>query len=259
MDGAEAILDRLLPGLAPEHRTASLDAWAWIDATLAPAGIVATGSVVRGEGHPGSDFDLVVLWSRSGRQRLQRFFAGVPTEVFANSGARLRHSIRAEAARGRPVMAHMLASGVVLRDDAGVMAARVDEARQVLREGRALSDEERTRHRYLAAVAVEDALDLLPSADGDAVLVVRRAVDALLDYAFRSRGAFLPRHKQRLADLRAVDAEAAALLAAVLEADRGAQPAALRAAAQRLLGTCGFFAWDSAPETADPPLEPGAP
>jgi hypothetical protein len=115
-----------------------------------------------------------VLWPRRGRQRLQRFFAGVPTEVFANSAAWLRTSIRHEADGGRPVMAHMLATGLVLRDDGGAMASLVAEAKEVLRAGPVFADEVLLRRRYLAACAVKDALDLLPSTDGDAILVTRR-------------------------------------------------------------------------------------
>lgn len=251
-----AVLDRRLPGLAPVHRAALLEAWAWIEASLEPAGIVAAGSIVRGEGQRGSDLDLVVLWRRAGRQRLQRRFAGVPAEMFANSNAWLRHSIRVESASGRPVMAHMLATGVVLRDDDGAMALLVADAAQALRAGPALADDERVRMRYLAACAVEDALDMLPAADGDAVLLVRRAVDAMLDYAFLSRGFHLPRPKRRLAELRAFDAEAAAALAAVLDADMRSQSAVLSAAAQRILVIDGFFDWESAHDLRDP-VEPG--
>jgi len=253
MTDTAAVLDRLRPGLAPVHRAALLEGWAWIEASLEPAGIVAAGSIIRGEGHPGSDLDLVVLWRRTGRQRLQRRFAGVPAEIFANSNAWLRHSMRVESARARPVMAHMLATGVVLRDDDGAMANLIAEAAQVLRAGPALPEKERVRLRYLAACAVEDALDLLPAADGDAVLVVRRAVDAMLDYAFLSRGRFLPRPKRRLAELSALDAEAAAALAAVLAADPRSQADVLSAAAQRILGADGFFPWESALDPGDPP------
>ena len=253
MTDPAAVLDRLLPGLASLHREALLEAWAWIAASLEPAGIVAAGSIVRGEGQHGSDLDLVVLWRRAGRQRLQRRFAGVPAEIFANSNAWLRHSIRVESARGRPVMAHMLATGVVLRDEDGAMAHLVAEAAQVLRAGPALPDDERVRLRYLAACAVEDALDLLPAADSDAVLVLRRAVDAMLDYAFLSRDRHLPPPKRRLAELRAVDTEAAVALAAALDADPRSQSAVLSAAAQRILGADGFFPWESAHDRSDPP------
>jgi len=253
MEDAAATLESLLPGLALPHVEALLEALAWIEASLDPEGIVATGSIVRGEGHRGSDLDLVVFWRRPGRQRLQRRFAGVPVEIFANSAAWLRHSIQVESARGRPVLAHMLATGVVLRDNAGAMAVVVAEAAQALRAGPALPDEEKLRLRYLAACAVEDALDLLPSTDGDAVLVARRAVDAMLDFAFLSHGRFLPRPKRRLAELRALDAEAATALAAALAAGAESQADRLSAAALLILGADAFFPWDSALQCSDPP------
>lgn len=249
----DEIVDRHLPALSLRHRTALLAAWDWIDSALEPQGVLVTGSIVRGEGHAGSDLDLVVLWPRAGRQRMQRWFAGVPAEIFANSAAWLAHSITGEARIGRPVMAHMLATGVVLRDDDGSFARIVVDAVQLLRAGLQMPAQELKRRRYLAACAVEDALDL-PGDGGDARLLVHRAVGAMLEYVLFARGQFLPRVKVRLAALRELDSGAADALLAVLDAaDPIERALRLREAGERVLGASGFFAWDSEDEPAGPP------
>lgn len=249
----ESTLEQRLPALSPRHRVALLDAWRWIDASLQPQGLLVTGSIVRGEAHAGSDLDLVVLWPRAGRQRVQRWFAGVPAEVFANSAAWLMHSVTSEALGGRPVMAHMLATGVVLRDDDTALARVAAEAARLLRGGPQMSARELEARRYFAVGSVEDALDLLPTDGGDARLLVHRAVDAMLGYAFLARGRFLPPAKLRLAELRALDPGAADSLLAVLDAaDAAARAQLLREAGERILGANGFFAWDSDDEPGDP-------
>jgi hypothetical protein len=239
--------------LSPRHRLALQQARRWIDATLDPAGLLVSGSLVRGEGHARSDLDLVVLWRRRGRQRLQRRFDGVPAEIFANSADWLRHTLRHEAEQARPVMAHLLATGVLLHDEDGTLATLVAEARAQWQAGPAPSPAWLLRQRYHAATAVEDALDLADRDDGDARLARHRAVDALLEHAFVARGQFLPRAKQRLALLRALDPAASAALCAVLDAvDAVTAATALSEAAQRLIGTDGFFEWDSAVEDGPP-------
>lgn len=242
-----------LAWLSPRHRQALQQARSWIEATLEPAGLLVSGSLVRGEGHARSDLDLVVLWRRPGRQRLQRRFDGVPAEVFANSHDWLQHTLRREAQEARPVMAHLLATGVLLHDEDGRLAALVTLAQAQWQTGPAPTPAWLQAQRYRAATAVEDALDLAQRDDGDARLARHRAVEALLDHAFVARGHFLPRAKQRLALLQALDPAAASALGAVLDArDAATASAALSEAAQRLIGTDGFFEWDS-PVEDDPP------
>lgn len=249
----ESTLEQRLLALSPRHRAALLEAWDWIEETLRPQGVLVTGSIVRGEAHAGSDLDLVVLWPRPGRRRMQRWFAGVPAEVFANSAAWLAHSTATEARNGRPVMAHMLATGVVLHDGDGLLANLVANAARLLREGLQMPTPELERRRYFAACAVEDALDLAPDNGGDARLLGDRAVEAMLEYAFLARGNFLPRAKVRLAALREVDPGAADALLAVLDAtDPGVRAQRLREAGERILAASGFFVWDSDDEPAEP-------
>lgn len=252
-------MDQRLSHMSALHRSALEASCAWTKALPQISGLLATGSLVRGEGHARSDIDLVALWRRSGRQRFQRFFNGVPVEVFVNSRAWLQHSMRVEATCGRPVMAHMLATGTVLQDDTGCLALLVEEAQRLLSSAPARSEDGDIADRYAAACAVEDALDLLTdqagseSIQGDTRLVLYRAVDAMIQYAFSSRGQWLPRGKERLEALARADPESAMALRAVLDA-RSNNTAAIEldAAARMLVGSTGFFEWESGLQDEDP-------
>ena len=57
------------------------EAVAWIRMEYSPLGIVASGSIIRGNPDPHSDFDIHVV-TEGVRQRVQKFFNGIPCEIF---------------------------------------------------------------------------------------------------------------------------------------------------------------------------------
>lgn len=81
-----------------------------------PKGIIASGTIVRGNPSPSSDLDLFVLHRAPERQRVQRFFAGVPAEVFVNPPERVERYFEGERREGRLITTHMLATGFVVYD-----------------------------------------------------------------------------------------------------------------------------------------------
>ena len=58
--------------LPEPYRTALAEALAFVRERWQPLGIIAAGSVLRGEGGPTSDIDLYVIHSEAWRQRSQR-------------------------------------------------------------------------------------------------------------------------------------------------------------------------------------------
>lgn len=242
-----------LSALSPKHQAALTQALAWLPSIAAPVGVVAAGSVVRGLGGPSSDLDLVVLQEAEGRQRVQKLFNGVPFELFFHSAVWLEHVIHSEAAEGRPVMAHMMATGVVVLDTSGQMAAMQQRAKEVLRKGYAPSEVSLVRSRYAAATLVEDALDFQATDSPDARRMRALATEALITYAFMLNRQFLPRPKERLAVLAQMEPRLAGGLALALSAPSAAVAnSALRNAAQQILGAEGFFEWSSPVELAVP-------
>jgi hypothetical protein len=236
--------------MQPRHQQALRQALEWLPTVVQPLGIVASGSIVRGNPHASSDLDIVILHGGAWRRRVQRWFNDTPAELFFNSEAWLRSSIDSEAAQGRPVMAHMLATGMLLHDTSDRMATIIDHARAVLERGPCLNANALLRDRYTAAGLVEDALDFAATPAPDALLARTAAVEALLRHAYLSANTFLPRPKERLALLP--DRALAELLAAAHAAPPVAANEALRRASEQVLGVAGFFEWDSGPDHAAP-------
>jgi len=170
----------------------------WLPSVAIPVGVVVTGSIIRGNPGSSSDLDIVVLLNEPWRRRVQRLFNGTPAEVFFNSPEWLRHCIRDEAARGRPVMAHMLTTGVLVRDTDGRMANVIQTATEVLARGPCLSDEALLRGRYAAVCQLEDAMDFADANTPDAHQSRASAVAAITAHAYLQANRFLPRPKERL-------------------------------------------------------------
>jgi hypothetical protein len=64
---------------------------------------------------------------------------------------------------------------------------------------------------------------------------------------------FLPRAKERIQLLSQAEPSLATLLARALAEPAPQAVVALREASWQVLGTAGFFEWDSGPDTAPPP------
>ncbi|WP_317201779.1 nucleotidyltransferase domain-containing protein [Janthinobacterium sp.] len=239
--------------LQQKHREALQQALDWLRGVAQPIGVLVSGSIVRGNPGPASDLDIVVLQAAPGRRRVQRWFNGVPVELFFNSEKWLRHCIREEAAQGRPVMAHMLATGVLVEDSDGQMAAVIESARDVLDHGAPLDADALMRDRYAAACQVEDALDFEGADSPDGRQMLALAVAAVARHAYLSKKRFLPRPKERLALLATFEADVARLLSLALSQAPADAAGALKQAAEEVLGTSGFFEWDSGQDSAEPP------
>jgi hypothetical protein len=236
--------------MQPRHQQALRQALEWLPTVAQPLGIVASGSIVRGNPHPASDLDIVILHGGAWRRRVQHWFNDTPAELFFNSEAWLRSVIDSEAAQGRPVMAHMLATGMLLHDTGDRMAAIINHARAVLERGPCLNADALLRDRYAAANLVEDALDFAAAPEPDALLARAAAVEALVRHAYLSTNLFLPRTKERLALLP--DRGLAELLATALAAPPATANDALRHASEQVLGVAGFFEWDSGSDHSTP-------
>lgn len=225
----------------------------WAEGVTPCLGAVFAGSLARGGAGPSSHLDLVVLQEAAGRRRVQRKFADVPVELFFNSRGWLTAYLHEEPLCGRPVMTHMLATGVVIADTNGQLAAICREAKETIRAGAQLTPERLTKSRYRTACLVEDALDFGAVDSPDARRMRALAVEALIEYAFLQKNQFLPRPKERLHVLSLGEPRLAGGLALALSAPATAvAQSALRNAAHQILGTAGFFEWESADDPGSP-------
>lgn len=183
------------PPLAEPYRTALDQALAFVFDRFQPIGVIASGTIVRGDPSPSSDLDLFVIHRQPWRQRLQRFFNGVPAELFVNPPERVERYFDEERADGRPVTAHMLATGVVVHAADPVVEQLRTRAAALLASPPAVDEAVLTPLRYAAANHLEDALDVADHDPATAQLFLNRSVDAALLLRFRQAARWQPRTK----------------------------------------------------------------
>jgi hypothetical protein len=241
-----------LPVLSPRYDIALRAAMDYIFSNFEPFAVIVSGSIVRGNPDASSDFDILVLHEHAWRRRVQKWFEGVPAEIFINSTAWVEGYLTQEAAEGRPIFAHMLATGVVVFSSSPKTEQIIGMARATLETGASFSEAALEQQRYAAACLFEDAVDVAGRDDVTAALILGRAVDATVKYWFATRQRFSVRSKEQLLAICAEDPEAGRLIEQTLLApSMELRVSAAQELAQSVLGHTGFFEWDSGPSDAD--------
>lgn len=242
-----------MPTLPEPYAFALDEAVAFLHDRYAPIAVVASGTVVRGTPQATSDLDLVVVHEQPWRQRVQRLFNGVPAEMFVNPVFQIRRQMGRDAEAGRPVMAHMLATGAIVYDPTGIASTLQAEAAANLAAGPTLSDEALLTRRYAIATAFEDAEDLREiDPDRAGTLLVESLVEAVNGY-FLDAGLWLPRSKALFDELDARDQALGDAVRRVLrEPSLDRRLALAKPIVRRITGDAGFFEWDGMPQALEP-------
>jgi hypothetical protein len=241
-------MDLHFPPLREPYASALTQAVDYIIERYDPIGVIASGSVLRGEGDETSDLDLYVIHAQPWRQRVQRYFNGVPAEIFVNPAQTIRGYFVEERREGRFITAHMLATGVVVLNRGEVVDTLRAEAAEALRQLPDLSAQALTMARYMAATALEDAFDIRRKDPANAAFILEHAMFLMVQYPFLAANCPLPRYKRILDGLAAVDpvlGELAQRFYATADLNIRFEVAA--SFAQRGLGTVGFFEWETEP------------
>ena len=237
------------PALASPYDNALRDAVAFVVGEVDPVGIIAAGTIVRGIPHLSSDLDLFVIHEAPYRRRVQRFFNGVPTEIFINPPDMVRRYFNDEHRDGRPITAHMLATGFVVLQTSPVVDDLRSQADEWLVAPSAPSAATSVRDRYAAASRLEDAIDVGASDPDTATMLMTLAVTAMLEHRCRMTDGRVPRGKDLLDTVGRRDSElgrlAHAFFSAITYDDRRA---AAEVIADTTVGARGFFEWDSGPD-----------
>jgi predicted nucleotidyltransferase len=221
---------------------------AYIFENFEPFGVIVTGSIIRGNPDPSSDFDILVLHAHSWRRRVQRFFEGVPAEIFVNSPAWIERYLAEEAVDGRPIFAHMLTTGAVVFSSSAKTGEIIEMARASLEKGANFSSFALQQRRYSAACLFEDAFDMAERDEVAATLILGRAIEAAVGYWFASRQRFSVRSKEQLDVLRKEAPETGKMIEqALLGSSMELRVEAAHRLAQTVIGHAGFFEWDSGP------------
>jgi GNAT superfamily N-acetyltransferase len=241
------------PELAEPYATGLRQAVEFILGRFDVIGLFACGTIVRGTPSPASDLDLYVIVRRPRRQRLQRFFNGVPCEIFSNPVFQIRRYLSEEQEEGTPITAHMLATGFPVLERDPVVGELHQQATSLLASPPTPNPRALLIQRYMLATQLEDGRDMV-NVDGMAASIfLNRAVSGMLEYAFLGRGVHIPRTKDISGALSALDPRLAGLAQAYHRADHAVRRLELaEAIADLTIQVQGFFEWDEGIEEVFP-------
>lgn len=211
MGGSDRRRNCDLPDLGAPYDAALSAAIDYLYTIVDPTAIVVAGTIVRGNPDPSSDLDIFILHDEPWRQRVQRSFAGVPVELFINHPDFMAAYFKEDRARGKPTTAHMLATGHLALDTAGVMAGFIAASRQMLDAGPEVDDGRLTFQRYETAMLFEDAGDLLDRDPELATLLLHDAVASALRFCFWREYRWQPRNKDLFSELAEMDTDLVSL------------------------------------------------
>jgi len=247
------------PTLAHPYHQALEEAVRFILGHFDVLGIIAAGTIIRGIPNKSSDLDIFVIHRRDERQRLQRFFNTVPTELFVNPPHQIRRYFENEIDEGRPCTAHMFATGFVVLDGDAVVGELREKGKQIMASSPNPTEMRLTQLRYGVADYYENATDVIESDPQAAMLLMSDAVHYALLFRFWQANRWLPRHKALLSELAEIDPHLAQLGRRFYS--ETSLEERFRVAAEIMDGTIGvrgFFEWDSELETvpSDRPTTP---
>lgn len=234
------------PELSEYYESALRQAISFVEQQFEPLGIIAGGSIIRGNPGPTSDFDIYVIHDKPWRQRLQMRFNGTPAEIFVNNPAAVRSYFESERKAGRPITAHILTTGVVIVNRDPIVDQLIGEAQEWLGKRPDLSDAELLWKRYLIVDGLDNARDLMAVDPANAVFFLNDALQAMVNYAFLAENQNLPRFKEIITKLEAIQPELGALVRSFYNtADHKQQLQIVESLATQMLGVTEFFEWKS--------------
>lgn len=213
-------------------------------------GVVLSGTVLEGRPDARSDLDLYVIHAHPQRRRLQRWFNGIPTEIFVNPVPAIRAYFPVE--RERPSTATMLAKGHVIYAQDPIVGQLRAEAQQWLACMPEYSAEELRWLRYVIADQLDNAKDTATRDVAVTQMLLAQAVQGMVRYAFLAANQHVPRDKRMLEALHALDPATAEPVRRFYTAnDTAVRLSLAETIALRTIGVNGFFEWDSPWDTLD--------
>src|SRR5215471_15830502 len=242
------------PKLPDNYDRALHEAVSFVLERFKPVGIIAAGTVVRGTPDAASDLDVWVIHMEPVRQRLQRFFVGVPAEIFVNPPWVIQKYFVQDQAEARPISAHMMATGTVVLATDPVVEQLRQTAISLLRSSPTLTPQRLTQARYAAATKLEDAVDIVERNPAAAMMLASDAVRQMLHFVFLKAGRFIPRDKDVLDVLRTMEPALATKAQLFFDSvNCGERIQLANELADHILGVRGFFEWNSELEEVPKP------
>ena len=233
------------------HYTTALDqALTWIDDNFKTVGVIVSGSIIRGKPDDNSDFDIYIIHDGSFRQRLQKFFNGVPCEIFVNNPGHIYGYFESELKNNRPVTASILATGKVFKgNDNPDIQKLLAKAKEFASKSPERTEQQNVLTRYCIANLYEDATDLLEIDEITAAYFLDRTVLECIDFTFLLHGNPLPRAKERINQLLIIQPEVGRLVKNYYQCSGAKEKHKIAGQVMIILiGKTGFFEWSTLPE-----------
>jgi predicted nucleotidyltransferase len=165
--------------------------------------VFVAGSIMRGEGTEFSDIDLVVVFSELPRAWRESFVLdGFPVEAFVHDPETLAYFIEAGVNSGTPIVAHMVANGVIIGEALEAADTLRQRARITLEQGpNPLAGEPYDTMRYFMSDLADDLRADRPIDEVGALaaLVYPRLIDLILlgRHQWTGKGKWGPRLLRR--------------------------------------------------------------
>jgi predicted nucleotidyltransferase len=151
--------------------------------------VLAAGSIVRGEGTPFSDLDLVVVYPQLERAYRESFrFDGLPVEAFVHDPATLEYFfVEVDRPTGVPSLPQMVVEGVEIPRATDLSRRLKQRAAEVIAAGPpALDADTEQRMRYMVCDLLDDLR--APRNRDEMIGAGARLYEQLADYYLRRRG-----------------------------------------------------------------------
>ena len=151
--------------------------------------IFAAGSLIRGEGTPFSDLDLVVVYAQLPSAYRESFrFGGYPVEAFVHDPATLEYFfLEVDRPSGVPALPQMIVEGIEIPSPNEISRELKRRAAAVIASGPpALDSESEQRMRYFVSDLLDDVR--APRSQDELIGAGARLYEQLADYHLRRRG-----------------------------------------------------------------------
>jgi Nucleotidyltransferase domain len=229
------------------HKKALKEAIEWIEEQYNPIGIIASGSIIRGNPNKDSDFDIYVIHEQPFRQRIQKYFNGVPCEIFINTIEHTKSSFEKEQSENRPVTAHMIATGKIIKGkEKDTIQSIVQEAIEFSIKPKQITESNLIQLKYFLANLLEDANDCVDLDKLTCAYIHSKTMDKLIDYWFVVNQIPLPRMKERMATIKKADLAFYNKIEWVFkQTDLTQKLHDTNELIKNTIGTTGFFEWES--------------
>jgi hypothetical protein len=167
--------------------------------------LFAAGSILRGEGTPFSDLDLVVLYERLPNGYRESFTVeGLPVETFVHDPETLEHILAEDRENGIPAIAHMIHEGVAIPQTNGLSQALKHKVALYLADGPSPRTAQREYWlRYSITNLVDDLRD--PRGWADVAGAGTLLYQSLADFHLRRQGCWSGQGKSIVRLLRKHD------------------------------------------------------